>query len=76
MGPPTQKTTKGATEVWSFEPKNGGLCTVSVVLLGDRVSQVDYLSLNGDRIAGGQCSAAVQNCMQGLTSDRRSVPPT
>jgi hypothetical protein len=76
MGPPSQTATEGTTEVWSFEPKNGGFCTVSVVLRGDRVSQVDYLSPNGDRIAGGQCSTAVRNCMQGLTSGRRSVPPT
>jgi hypothetical protein len=76
MGPPSQTTTQGSTEVWSFEPRNGGLCTVSVVILGDRVSQVDYLSPTGERIAGGQCSVAVRNCMHGLTGARRSIPPT
>ena len=76
MGPPRTKTTEGATEVWSFDPGNGGFCTVSVVMLGDHVSQVNYLSPTGDLIAGGPCSFAVRNCMQGLTSARRSVPPT
>jgi hypothetical protein len=76
MGPPSQRTSQGSTEVWSFEPRNGGFCTVSIVLLGDHVSQVDYLSPTGERVAGGQCSAAVRKCMQGLTGDRRTAPPT
>jgi hypothetical protein len=71
-GPPTQKTTEGATEVWSFYPGNGGFCTVSVVMVGDHVSRVNYLGPMGDQLPGGQCAFAVKNCMHGLTDAPRS----
>jgi hypothetical protein len=74
MGTPTQKATEGPTEVWSFDSGNGGLgmrgCSVSVALVGDHVSQVNYSG--GLLSRGGQCAFAVQSCMQGLTDAPRS----
>ena len=87
MGPPTGKSTEGATEVWSFDSGNGRttvaygngvavgtrrFCSVNVVMIGGHVSQVNYSGPTGGLFSQGeQCSFAVQNCMQGQTSAQR-----
>jgi outer membrane protein assembly factor BamE (lipoprotein component of BamABCDE complex) len=79
MGPPLQKAAEGQTEVWSYASGNNrtsvaygnGLavgrsrsCTVGVVMVLGRVSQVNYSGPTGGLLSGGeQCAFAVQNCV-------------
>jgi hypothetical protein len=64
VGAPLQKTTEGQSEVWSYASGNDHRCTVNVVLVFGRVSQVHYSGPAGELLSNGdQCAFAVQNCV-------------
>jgi outer membrane protein assembly factor BamE (lipoprotein component of BamABCDE complex) len=80
MGPPLQKTAEGQTEVWLYGSGNGRttvsygngvaigtqrFCSVNVVMIGGRVSAVNYSCPTGGLLSRGeQCAFAIQNCVQ------------
>jgi hypothetical protein len=80
MGRPMATIPEHATEVWSFEFGNGGgatvygdgavidaRCSVKIVMIGDRVSQVIYSNPRGGLLSWGDpCYFALQRCMYGL----------
>jgi outer membrane protein assembly factor BamE (lipoprotein component of BamABCDE complex) len=64
VGVPLQKATEGQSEVWSYASGNDHRCTVNVVLVFGRVSQVNYSGPTGELLSDGdQCAFAVQNCV-------------
>src|SRR5215831_10749740 len=64
VGPPLQKAMEGQSEVWSYASGTGHHCTVTVVFVFGRVSQVNYSGPTGERLANGdQCAFAVQDCV-------------
>jgi hypothetical protein len=80
MGPPANKGTEGATEVWSYPSGNGRtagtygngtatstsrFCTVNLTMTAGRISDVSYLGPTGGFLtAGEQCAFAIQNCVK------------
>jgi len=80
MGPPQNKATEGATEVWSYQSGNGltvgnygggtatstrRFCTVNLTMTAGRVSQVNYLGPTGGLLTTGeQCAFAIEKCAQ------------
>jgi hypothetical protein len=63
MGPPVNKDTGGATEVWSYNSGKGGNCNVKVTIKDDHVSAVDYSGLTGGLLSPNeQCAYAVEKC--------------
>jgi outer membrane protein assembly factor BamE (lipoprotein component of BamABCDE complex) len=79
VGQPLEKATEGQSEVWSYSSGNDrtgvaegngaavatGSCTVKVVIVFGRVSQVNYSGPTGELLSNGdQCAFAVQNCVQ------------
>ena len=65
VGTPLQKATEGQSEVWSYASGNDHPCTVKVVIVFGRVSQVNYSGPTGELLSNGdQCAFAVQNCVQ------------
>jgi hypothetical protein len=71
MGPPKNRMTQGATEVWSYGSggsvnDNGRIkyCSINFVMSQGRVSQVSYSGPSGDLIAPHEeCAFALQNCL-------------
>jgi outer membrane protein assembly factor BamE (lipoprotein component of BamABCDE complex) len=64
VGTPLQKAMEGQSEVWSYASGNDHRCTVNVVLVFGRVSQVNYSGPTGERLPNGdQCAFAVQDCV-------------
>jgi outer membrane protein assembly factor BamE (lipoprotein component of BamABCDE complex) len=64
VGAPLQKATEGQSEVWSYASGNDHRCTVNVVLVFGRVSQVNYSGPTGELLSNGdQCAFAAQNCV-------------
>jgi outer membrane protein assembly factor BamE (lipoprotein component of BamABCDE complex) len=65
VGQPLQKATEGQSEAWSYTSGNDHPCTVKVVIVFGRVSQVNYSGPTGELLSNGdQCAFAVQNCVQ------------
>ena len=63
MGPPLNKGTGGASEVWSYNSGKGGNCTINVTIKDDHVSAVDYSGLTGGLFTPNeQCAYAVEKC--------------
>ena len=63
MGPPLNKGTGGASEVWSYNSGKGGNCNVKVTIKDDHVSAVDYSGLTGGLLSPNeQCAYAVEKC--------------
>ena len=63
MGPPLNKDTGGAAEVWSYNSGKGGNCNVKVTIKDDHVSAVDYSGLTGGLLSPNeQCAYAVEKC--------------
>jgi hypothetical protein len=61
MGPPLNKATKGATEVWSY--RNGRYCKIKVTMRDGHVSDVNYLGPTGGLISlNERCAHAVEQC--------------
>ena len=64
VGAPLQKAMEGQSEVWSYASGNDHRCTVNVVLVFGRVSQVNYSGPTGEPLPNGdQCAFAVQDCV-------------
>jgi hypothetical protein len=79
MGPPVNKATVGATEVWSYDSGNGFTassygngfassstrhCTVNVTMTNGTVSALNYMGPTGGLLSPNeQCAYAVANCV-------------
>lgn len=79
MGPPGNKATEGATEVWSYSSGNNftaasygngsavstsRYCTVNVTLAQGHVASVNYVGPTGGLLSPNeQCAFAVANCV-------------
>ena len=62
LGAPTQKTTEGAAEVWSYAA--GQSCSVRISFVYGRASHVDYFGSNGEpRSAGTDCPIVGEKCV-------------
>jgi hypothetical protein len=60
LGPPTQKSTEGGTEVWSYP--DGQPCSVRISFLYGRASHVGYVGANGQPLAPGACPLVGEHC--------------
>ena len=63
LGAPTQKTTVGVAEVWSYAA--GQSCVVKISFAYGRASHVDYFGFNGDtpRSPGAECPFVGEKCV-------------
>jgi len=62
LGAPTQKTTEGVSEVWSYA--TGQSCLVKIYFAYGRASHVDYFGSNGEpRSAGTDCPIVGEKCV-------------
>jgi hypothetical protein len=60
LGAPVQKSTEGATEVWSYP--DGQSCSVRIAFLYGRASHVGYVGANGEPLATGACPLVGEHC--------------
>jgi hypothetical protein len=60
LGAPAQKSTEGATEVWSYA--DGQSCSVRISFLYGRASHVGYVGPNGQELATGACPVVGEHC--------------
>lgn len=75
MGPPINRASEGAVEVWSYNSGNGfrtydeGIsvgrsCTVNLTFTNDAISAINYLGPTGGLLTPGeQCAFAIQQCL-------------
>jgi hypothetical protein len=62
LGAPTQKTTDGVAEVWSYAA--GRSCSVKISMAYGRASLVNYVGPNGEPLSpGGQCPVVGEKCV-------------
>ena len=61
LGAPTQKTTEGVSEVWSYAA--GQSCLVKIYFAYGRASHVNYVGLNGKPLSpGDECPVVGEKC--------------
>ncbi len=60
LGAPTQKTTEGGAEVWSYP--DGQSCSVRISFLYGRASHVGYAGPNGQPLSPGECPVVGEQC--------------
>jgi hypothetical protein len=61
LGAPTQKTTEGVTEVWSYAA--GQSCLIKIYFAYGRASRVSYVGANGkQRLPGDECPFVGEKC--------------
>ena len=62
LGAPTQKTTEGVAEVWSYAA--GRSCLVKISLAYGRASHVNYVGSNGKPLSPGEeCPFVGEKCV-------------
>jgi hypothetical protein len=61
LGPPTQKTTEGVAEVWSYAA--GQSCLIKIYFAYGRASHVNYVGTNRQPLsAGDECPVVGEKC--------------
>src|SRR6476660_4502493 len=61
LGAPTQKTTEGASEVWSYPA--GQSCLIKIYFAYGRASHVSYVGANGKPLSpGDECPLVGEKC--------------
>ena len=60
LGAPTQKSTEGGAEIWSYP--DGQSCSVRISFLYGRASHVGYAGSNGQPLATGACPLVGEHC--------------
>jgi hypothetical protein len=60
LGAPTQKTTEGSAEVWTYPDSQS--CSVRISFVYGRASHVGYFGANGQELSPGTCPLVGEHC--------------